>query len=87
MLPLAAGPPLAAEAGTFVLLDFPLFGGSAARPSRRPVYVEGLTGALYLDQPAEIAAYERVWQGLDSLALDAQQSTELIDAIRGECHE
>ncbi|KWV33279.1 helix-turn-helix domain-containing protein [Micromonospora rifamycinica] len=86
VLPLAAGPPLAAEAGTFVLLDFPP--SALGNPSEPPtVYVEGLTGALYLDQPAEIAAYERVWKGLDSLALDAGQSAELIDAIRGECHE
>ncbi|MFG1801956.1 helix-turn-helix domain-containing protein [Micromonospora carbonacea] len=86
VLPLAAGPPLAAEAGTFVLLDFPL--SALGAPTEPPtVYVEGLTGALYLDQPAEIAAYERVWSGLDSLALGEGQSAELIDAIRGECYE
>ncbi|GIJ25926.1 transcriptional regulator [Micromonospora qiuiae] len=86
VLPLAAGPPLAAEAGTFVLLDFP--DSTLGTPSEPPtVYVEGLTGALYLDQPAEIAAYERVWRGLESLALDERQSVELIDAIRGECYE
>ncbi|MEV5821588.1 helix-turn-helix transcriptional regulator [Micromonospora harpali] len=77
--------PLAAEAGTFVLLDFPL--SALGAPTEPPtVYVEGLTGALYLDQPAEIAAYERVWQGLESLALGEGQSAELIDAIRGECY-
>ncbi|WP_229399820.1 helix-turn-helix domain-containing protein [Micromonospora okii] len=86
VLPLAAGPPLAAEAGTFVLLDFPP--SALGSPSEPPtVYVEGLTGALYLDQPAEIAAYERVWSGLASLALDRQQSTDVIEAILGECYE
>ncbi|GGL91339.1 helix-turn-helix domain-containing protein [Micromonospora yangpuensis] len=86
VLPLAAGPPLAAEAGTFVLLDFPT--NAVGNPSEPPtVYVEGLTGALYLDQPEEIIAYERVWSGLESLALDERQSMELIDAILGECYE
>ncbi|WP_368660227.1 helix-turn-helix domain-containing protein [Verrucosispora sp. NA02020] len=86
VLPLAAGPPLAAEAGTFVLLDFPdsLLGSPSEPPT---VYVEGLTGALYLDQPHEIAAYVRVWRGLESIALGERESMELIDAIRGECYE
>ncbi|WP_331461290.1 helix-turn-helix domain-containing protein [Micromonospora tarapacensis] len=86
LLPLAAGPPLAAEAGTFVLLDFPAapLGGPSEPPT---VYVEGLTGALYLDQPSEIAAYERVWKGLETAALGERQSMEFIDAILGECYE
>jgi transcriptional regulator with XRE-family HTH domain len=55
VLPLAAGPPLGAEAGSFILLNFPPpRGRNTAEPTT--VYVEGLTGALYLDKPSEVAA-------------------------------
>ncbi|WP_446686786.1 DUF5753 domain-containing protein [Plantactinospora siamensis] len=83
VLPLAAGPPLAGEAGAFVILDFPRVQPvTPAEPTT--IYCEGLTGALYLDRPAEVAAYVRVWRGLDAAALDEQQSRELIGAIAEE---
>jgi len=85
VLPLSAGPPLASEAGSFVILDFPpMPGGGAAEPTT--VYIEGLTGALYLDKPPEVAAYEHVWAGLEAVALDEGESKKMIKAIIGECY-
>jgi transcriptional regulator with XRE-family HTH domain len=83
VLPLAAGPPLAGEAGTFTILGFPEPNGRGhAEPST--VYSESLTGALYLDRPQEVRSYERVWTGLEAVALDEGQSRELIETIAGE---
>ncbi|MBO4210341.1 helix-turn-helix domain-containing protein [Micromonospora echinofusca] len=80
VLPFAAGPPLACESGAFTILDFPpAFGRASAEPAT--VYQEGITGALYLDRPAEVAAYERVWADLEARALDAGQSVKLITSI------
>ncbi|SCL41675.1 Helix-turn-helix domain-containing protein [Micromonospora pallida] len=86
VLPFAAGPPLASESGTFVLLDFPRpFGRAATEPTT--VYVENITGALYLDKPAEVAAYEHVWSDLETLASDEAESKRLINKIIEEHHD
>ncbi|MGC4749657.1 helix-turn-helix domain-containing protein [Micromonospora sp. DT201] len=84
VLPLAAGPQPGAVAGTFMILDFPATKGGRAAPEPSVVYSESLTGALYLDKPDELAAYERVWRGLDALALDEAESTDMIKRISGE---
>lgn len=83
VLPLAAGPHSGAVGGSFMILDFPPEKGrSSAEPSI--VYSESLTGAIYLDRPNELAAYEEAWQGLTTLALNEGQSRELINKIIGE---
>ncbi|GAB3161063.1 helix-turn-helix transcriptional regulator [Micromonospora sonneratiae] len=83
VLPLAVGPSLASETGAFVILDFPTtFGRYATEPTT--VYIEGITGALYLDRPAEVTAYEQVWSSLDALAPDEGQSASMIREILGE---
>ncbi|GHJ06115.1 transcriptional regulator [Micromonospora humidisoli] len=80
VLPFTAGPPLASETGTFVLLDFPqAFGRASTEPTT--VYLENITGALYLDKPAEVAAYDRVWADLETLAADEAATEKLITAI------
>ncbi len=84
VLPLAAGAHQGALAGTFMMLDFPLTMRTTPEPS--VVYSESLTGALYLDRPDEIAAYEKVWSSLDGLALDEEQSGQLINKIIGQVH-
>ncbi|MFF5176208.1 helix-turn-helix domain-containing protein [Micromonospora sp. NPDC000089] len=84
VLPLAAGPQPGAVAGTFMILDFPATKGGRAAPEPSVVYSESLTGALYLDKPDELAAYERVWKGLDALALDEAESKDMIKRISGE---
>ncbi|MER6756674.1 helix-turn-helix transcriptional regulator [Micromonospora echinofusca] len=84
ILPLSVGAHYGALGGTFMMLDFPLTNRVVPEPS--VVYSESLTGALYLDRPDEIAAYENVWASLMSLALDEQQSKQLINKIVGEVH-
>ncbi|WFE99829.1 helix-turn-helix transcriptional regulator [Micromonospora sp. WMMD964] len=84
VLPLAAGPQPGAVAGTFMILDFPATKGGRTAPEPSVVYSESLTGALYLDKPDELAAYERVWRGLDTLTLGEAESTDMIKRIAGE---
>ncbi|WP_327025758.1 helix-turn-helix domain-containing protein [Micromonospora sp. NBC_01739] len=84
VLPLAAGPQPGAVAGSFVILDFPPTKGGRAAPEPSIVYSESLTGALYLDKPDEMAAYERVWRGLDGLALGEAESKDMIKKLIGE---
>ncbi|MEH1057150.1 helix-turn-helix transcriptional regulator [Micromonospora sp. CPCC 206171] len=84
VVPLAAGPHPGAVAGSFVLLDFPATKGGRATPEPSVVYSESLTGALYLDKPEELRAYEDVWKGLDALALGQAESRDMIKRIIGE---
>ncbi|MFC8846287.1 MULTISPECIES: helix-turn-helix domain-containing protein [unclassified Micromonospora] len=84
VLPLSVGLHRGVEAGTFVMLEFPL--GNRATPDPPVIYSESWTGALYLDRPDEFAAYERAWASLDQLALDEGQSRQLINKIIGEVH-
>jgi transcriptional regulator with XRE-family HTH domain len=84
VLPLSVGLHRGVEAGTFVMLEFPL--GNRATPEPSVIYSESWTGAIYLDRPDEFAAYEKVWASLDQLALDEGQSRHLINKIIGEVH-
>ncbi|WFF05141.1 helix-turn-helix transcriptional regulator [Micromonospora sp. WMMD1076] len=83
VVPFAAGPHPGSVAGSFVILDFPISkGGRAPEPS--VVYSESLTGALYLDKPDELRAYENAWTGLDALALSEAESRDMIKRVIGE---
>jgi transcriptional regulator with XRE-family HTH domain len=84
VLPLNAGLHRAAMAGgMFIVLDFS--GNGATRsPEPSTVYSDGLTGALYLDKPQEVAAYNKVWSSLVSACLDQRQSRKLISTIAKE---
>ncbi|MGS2619535.1 Scr1 family TA system antitoxin-like transcriptional regulator [Micromonospora sp. LZ34] len=84
VLPLSAGLHFGAVAGPFVMLDFPL--RHRVEPDPSVIYSESLTRALYLDREEELAIYEEVWASLTSLALDEQQSRQLISKIIGEVH-
>jgi transcriptional regulator with XRE-family HTH domain len=84
VLPLSAGLHRGVEAGTFVMLDFP--SGNRNTPEPPVIYSESWTGALYLDRPDEVAAYEMIWTSLDALALDVGQSKHMISKIIGEVH-
>ncbi|HZN77354.1 MAG TPA: DUF5753 domain-containing protein, partial [Micromonosporaceae bacterium] len=64
--------------GAFTILDFP----DNAEPST--VYSQGLTGALYLDKPAEVTAYEDVWASIHTASLDEAASQKLIKRIAEE---
>lgn len=83
VLPLAAGLHPALPCGSFTILDFPP--GPAGRDGEPPtVYSGNLTGALYLDKPAEVDAYADVWDHLAAVALDESASTAMIAAISRE---
>ncbi|MEO3742156.1 DUF5753 domain-containing protein [Plantactinospora sp. B5E13] len=79
VLPLAAGPHAASVASSFHIFEFPAQGTRPPEPTT--VYSENLTGALYLDKPAEIGAYDDVWRTLDTLALSQEDSEDLLAVI------
>lgn len=82
VLPLAAGLHRASTGGAFVMLTFPQ---PRREEGERPmVYQEGPTGALYLDRPADVAAYDAIWKDLARLALPEAESSEVIKSFAGE---
>ncbi|MGC4886637.1 helix-turn-helix domain-containing protein [Micromonospora sp. DT227] len=62
----------------FTILSFPESPGTADPVEPPLVYVDSLTGALYLDKPTEVAAYELAWGDLTSRALDEKTSRKFI---------
>jgi len=83
VLPLATGLHKAMTCGPFTILDFPP--GTAGREGEPPtVYGGNLTGALYLDKPAEVDAYVDVWDSLSGVSLSETESVEIILAISRE---
>ncbi|MEV4760213.1 helix-turn-helix transcriptional regulator [Micromonospora sp. NPDC049559] len=86
VLPLEAGPTLAAAAGAFTILDFPPGDGmTAGEPTT--VFRESLTGGGYLSRDTDVAAYEEAWAGLDKVALDESQSRALLRSVLAELAE
>jgi DNA-binding XRE family transcriptional regulator len=84
ILPPDAGA-LASIAGSFTILDFPPLGRQQVDPPT--VYIEELTGALYLDKPAELATYADRWDMLSARALSADESDDLIATVIKESYE
>jgi hypothetical protein len=83
VLPLAAGLHRAAMAGgSFTILDFA--GDSRHKPEPSVVYSDGYTGALYLDKPSELKAYNVVWSNLVAACPDQRESRQLIASIAKE---
>lgn len=63
--------------GPFVTLRFPADAGG--RETEPPVvYIEGMTGALYLDKPQEVDRYDRAFGELWDTALNSTQSKNLL---------
>ena len=64
--------------GGFQLLFFPKdsYSGDPIEPPL--AYIESLTGAMYLAEPAELTEYARVWDDVKSRALDPQATRKLI---------
>ncbi|MFE9757702.1 helix-turn-helix domain-containing protein [Streptomyces microflavus] len=82
VVPYAAGLHEGLMSGPFVTLRFPAHGDS---PYVEPptVYVEGFTGALYLDKPNEIERYDGAFTSIWGSALDEAGSTSLLkQAVR-----
>jgi transcriptional regulator with XRE-family HTH domain len=83
VLPQRAGLHRAMTCGSFTILEFP--DGTGGRDGEPPtVYSDILTGALYLDKPAEVAAYADVWSSMVDACLHETRSMELIAAISRE---
>jgi transcriptional regulator with XRE-family HTH domain len=60
VVPFAAGWHRGCDSGPFVIMRFPTTGdGTELEPP--VVYVQGHTGALYLDRPSEIASFDQVY--------------------------
>lgn len=79
ILPSAVGPHWASMTNAFYIIEFPAVGTRPPEPTT--IYSENLTGALYLDKPAEVEVYDQVWQRLDELALSQADSEDLLAAI------
>ena len=63
--------------GPFVVLRFPLNGdGRESEPAT--VYMDGFTGALYLDKPNEVERYAQAFDSIWATALDEAKSRILI---------
>lgn len=78
ILPYSAGFHGGMAASAFNLLTFPE--GPTGEPLEPPLaYVETLTGAMYLNKPDEVSAYELVWRDLRKKALGVTASRGLIE--------
>ncbi len=83
VVPMTIEMPVALVAGSFVLLDFPPH--ATERLSEPPVvYIEGYTGALYLDKPGEIDRYNQTCRAIHTMALNEEKSREFILDITKE---
>ena len=77
IMPFSAGLHHGIMSGPFVILRFPINGdGKATEPPT--VYVDGFTGALYLDKPSEIQRYEKAFSDIWESSLTEDASRELI---------
>ncbi|WP_405622005.1 helix-turn-helix domain-containing protein [Streptomyces sp. NBC_01508] len=77
IVPYSAGLHAGMMSGPFVTLRFPSVGGG--RGTEPPtVYVEGFTGALYLDKPNEVERYDSAFMSIWDSALDEAGSTSLL---------
>ena len=83
IMPFDAGLHHGIMSGPFVILRFPLNG--EGKPTEPPiVYVEGFTGALYLDKPNEIERYHQAFADIWNTALDETRSRDLIQKAARE---
>jgi transcriptional regulator with XRE-family HTH domain len=77
VVPFSAGLHAGVMSAPFVILRFPLNGdGRESEPAT--VYVDGFTGALYLDKPHEVERYARAFGGIWDACLDEAASRRLI---------
>jgi hypothetical protein len=77
VMPFSAGLHHGIMSGPFEILRFPLNGnGQGTEPPT--VYVEGFTGALYLDKPPEIDRYDTAFTNIWLSSLNERDSQELI---------
>ena len=85
-VPFRAGLHHGVMSGPFVILRFPRNGdGRESEPAT--VYVEGFTGALYLDKPHEVERYANAFQSIWGAALDEPASLGLISKAAEELRQ
>ncbi|WP_330180356.1 helix-turn-helix domain-containing protein [Nocardia sp. NBC_01503] len=83
VVPMGIATPLPLIVGTFTLMEFPMFANS--RLTEPPlVYVEGYTGALYLDKPGEMEQYRAACKILRATALSEPETRRLVLSIAEE---
>jgi hypothetical protein len=83
VLPFAVGLHHGIMSGPFEILRFPL-NGSGQDTEPPTVYVESLTGALYLDKPREVDRYDTAFTDIWESSLDERASQELISQVARE---
>ncbi len=71
--------------GSFVMLDFPPLPDPYPDAAEgRLVYVDTLTGALYLEGPAEVSAYSAAFEQLAAAALAPRETRDRLRQIARE---
>jgi hypothetical protein len=79
VVPFSAGRHHGIMTGPFEILRFSVNGdGQDSEPPT--VYVDGFTGDLYLDKPAEVERYSQAFEAIWGAALDETTSATLIRA-------
>ncbi|MFI5490963.1 helix-turn-helix domain-containing protein [Actinoplanes sp. NPDC051859] len=82
MLPYAVG---AGFDGSFVILNFPPLPAPYPDAAEdQMVYVDTLTGALYLERPAEIAAYSAAYEQLQALSLGPKETRDKLSKVAAD---
>ncbi|RDI49647.1 helix-turn-helix domain-containing protein [Nocardia mexicana] len=85
-IPFDATSPVSAVCGSFVLLEFPPL--PSTKLTEPPVvFVEGFTGAAYLERDAEVAVYRDAIRHIRRIALDERATHDLIVSIAREYAE
>lgn len=83
VVPLAAGLHKGASTGSFIFLEFPRH--PTAQLTEPPViYIQGITGSLYLEKADEVDQYRDAYAGIQGVALDETESRRLILEIAEE---
>jgi len=83
IVPQKVGSHVGLISGPFLLMDFPVH--PTSRLTEPPVvYVQGFTGALYLDQEAEIKQYRQAVAQIQQVALNEEESTTLLRQVARE---
>jgi transcriptional regulator with XRE-family HTH domain len=77
IMPFSAGLHHGIMSGPFVILRFPV-NGSGQETEPPTVYMDGFTGALYLDKPTEVARYTTAWTDIWNASLSEAASREMI---------
>ncbi|PPI99122.1 hypothetical protein C5E46_06925 [Nocardia nova] len=86
VVPMQVGRHIGTIAGPFVLLEFPRH--PTAKLTEPPVvYIQGFTGALYLEKPDEVRQYRNAYAEIQRAALDDGDSQNLIRTLMKELRE